>query len=406
METSEPSWSGLKRHPLADCESCPLNQPDCVFVPSEGPDQADLVCVGEAPGVQEARAGKPWTGPSGKLRKIVLKNHDIDPQGVFFTNACLCRPPNNATPPAAAVKCCSSRLQSEVNEHRPSVMVLLGNTAAQSILHTKDGITKLRVGSGRTSPAFEGVRIIPTVHPAACLRQGDMFPSLVTDIGKIKQDVSVAWETPTFKVFDNIVEADRVIDELTQSRYVDIVVDIEVGVEKDGLDHPDRYDMLCIGISYAPGKAIVIGENACQDKGIRERLRRLFNKKRLIAHNGKFDIPGLRAFCGTDAVLWFDTMLASYALDERPGTHSLGYCGTEFIGCPDWKHEIDRYHKKGESYAVIPRAVLYQYNAWDAAVTYLLFEYFTAELQRQNLRGLHDFLVDASNELMYAETEG
>jgi len=233
-----------------------------------------------------------------------------------------------------------------------------------------------------------------------------MFPSLVADIAKINRSVDVKWENPVFKVFDDR-SAVRVLDELRRAtRYPECVVDIEVGVDKDEFDHPERYDMLCVGVSYAPGKAIVIGERACRDDSVRAALRRLLESKRLICHNGKFDIPGLRAFCSTGARLFFDTMLASYCLDERKGIHSLEYLGTEVLGTPNWKLEIDKYRNKGESYAVVPRKVLYQYNAWDCAVTFLLYQYFVAELDKHGLRPLHDFLVRASNELQYPEVDG
>jgi len=363
-----------------------------------------VVVVGEAPGYQEAKAGKPFTGPSGKLLKIVLADNDIDFEGTFVTNACLCRPPNNATPPAEAVRACSVRLQTEVMSRRPEVLIALGNTAAQSILGSKDGVTKLRIGTGRTSEDYPGVRIIPTIHPAACLRQGDMFPSMVADIGKVRRGPVVNWEPPTFKVFDD--QATEALTELRNLRSDSIAVDIEVGVDKDEFDHPDRYDMLCVGIGYAPGRAIVLSENACASNRVRTELRRLLDEKSLICHNGKFDIPGLRAFCSTGAKLAYDTMLASYTLDERQGTHSLDYCGVEFLGTPDWKNEIKRYVKKGDSYGIVPREVLYRYNAFDASVTYELKDYFDKEMQREGTTALHDFLVEASEELIYPEIEG
>lgn len=405
MTTLNDSSNGL-RHPLANCTECPLNQEDCIFVPGAGPIPAKIVAVGEAPGYQEAKSGKPFTGQSGILIRTTLKNAGIDPDEVYFTNACLCRPPENATPPAKAVECCSKRLEAEIHEAKPEVLLTLGNTASQSLLHTKDGITKLRVGTGHSHSTFPGVRIIPTIHPAACLRQGDMFPSLVSDIGKIHSDVSISWEPPIFKVFDDERTACAVLKELYESRVESIVVDIEVGIDKDEFDHPDRYSMLCIGISYSRGRAIVIGENACRSTRVKSSLQHLFDAKKLICHNGKFDIAGLRAYCSTGAVTWFDTMIAGYCLDERQGVHSLDYNGMEKLGSPDWKAEIRRYVKKGENYGLIPREVLYKYNAYDCAVTYMLFEYYEAELARHGLRALHDRLVLVGDTLMYPETEG
>src|SRR5690606_17780150 len=104
--------------------------------------------------------------------------------------------------------------------------------------------------------------------------------------------------------------------------------------------------------------------------------------------------------------LYADTMLASYALDERPGHHGLGVLGIEVLGTPDWKSVTDRYVKKGESYALIPRNVLYQYNAYDCAVTMQLWQYFEPKLEKLDLRRVHDRLVMYSHELIYVELFG
>jgi len=286
-------------------------------------------------------------------------------------------------------------------------VVALGNTAAQSILETKDGVTKLRLGTGRTSPYFDGVRIIPTVHPAACLRQSDMFPSLCADIGKIGNNVSIRWEEPRYAVYDEATDAVRAIGQLGDARYPVVTFDIEVGIDKEtDFGHAERYGMLCIGLGYAAGRAIVIGERACADGRVRRAFRTLFDSNRLAAHNGKFDVPGVRAYCSTGATLFFDTMLASYCLDERTGTNSLDYCAVELLGSPSWKHELDKYKGKNDSYAVVPRPVLYKYNAWDTANQHALYEYFVPELEKHDLRRTHDFLVEASNELMYPEMDG
>src|ERR1041384_2996370 len=95
--------SMTERHPLAFCEQCPLNAPSNTYVPSDGPDKAALVVVGEAPGFRESVEGKPFVGASGKLLNVVLESEGIERADVVFTNVCLCRPPENATPPKAAL---------------------------------------------------------------------------------------------------------------------------------------------------------------------------------------------------------------------------------------------------------------------------------------------------------------
>jgi len=388
----------------AKCDECPLRVGG-KFVPSDGPEHADIAFVGEAPGVQEAREGKPFIGPSGKLLNTVSKQYGIEREEVFLTNATLCRPADGSTPTKAAITACRGRLLSELTVRGASTVVALGNSAAFGLLGV-EGVTKLRVGPGRTSPYPElaGVRIIPTVHPAACLRQSDMFPSLVADIGKVVID-HVDWSEPQYEVVDDPVDAIERLRFLEQ-RTGDLVVDIEVDIEKDtSHDHPNRYGLLCVGLAWEEGRALVIGERACQDDDVRDAMADAFRASRLIAQNGKFDLAGLNPVLGT-LELYFDTMLAHYCLDERPGIHGLKQMAVEYLGAPQYDEEIKKYVGPGDGYGVIPRDILYRYNAYDASSTYSLYRLFSRRLDASNLRALHDFLVEASNELMFVELNG
>lgn len=281
----------------------------------------------------------------------------------------------------------------------------MGNSAAQSLLGGKDGITKLRVGPPRTSDEFS-FRIVPTFHPAACFRpKGDgFFPSIVNDFGKLIRTTG-EWTEPTVTVVDDRDSALRAIGELPQTP---ITVDIESDIDKDvSFEHSSRHHLLCVGIGYAAGKVCVFSERVCGDSVVLERLGRyLRGHNRIIAQNGKFDLEGLFHLLG-GIRLWFDTMLASYALDERRGIHGLKYNAVELLGTPRYDDEIKQYVTGGKSYAAIPRELLYKYNGYDCAVTYALWELFTQLMDKEpELRALHDFLVRASNELMYVELNG
>jgi DNA polymerase-1 len=362
--------------------------------------------VGEAPGHQEARHGKPFVGPSGQLLDQVLTHHGINRQSVYVDNVVACRPPDNRTPTSTEIRACWPRAKAEIQRRNPSTIVALGNTAGQTITGLSTGITSLRVGPPRRVDAFPDAKVITTVHPAFCLRSGDAFPFFVNDIGKINGSQK-PWNPPRWTAVEEPADAIKVIREL-QERYREIVVDIECAIEKDSaFDHPDHYQMLCIGFAYADGKAVVIGKEALRDPSVQNALRILFRDggKRWIAHNGKFDTAALKSW-GLDDNLYFDTMLASYCLDERPGTNSLGYAAVEELGAPDWKGVVDQYIGKEKNYALIPKKVLYEYNAYDCANTWDLWKYYTPKLEAENLRPLHDFLTRASMGLKYAEMAG
>lgn len=409
----------------ADCSNCPL-QADA-YVPSKiptGRDRIDgerrIAIVGEAPGYQESVYGVPFKGPSGQLLNTVLKFHGIDRSEVMLTNATLCRPADNATPPKAAVAACKNRLARQLAEFDATHIVALGGTAGTLLVDGPGTITSLRVGPAKPAARFvrdaatrDGYnpQVVATWHPAYCLRTADAFPALVSDFGKLKEDTREPWREPEWRIVDDGPTALYVIDELFQLEGP-LVVDIEVGFDKDeAFDHPNNYSLLCVGIAYARGQAVVVGEGALADPAVVDGLRKLFQRtasgaqRKLVAHNGKFDLAGLWPKLG-GLELWFDTMLASYCLDERPGNHGLKVLAVEKLGAPKYDEEIKRYVPRRGNYADIPRPILYRYNAYDVACTWDLYELFTVAMDRENVRMVHDFLVRASNQLMYLELNG
>jgi uracil-DNA glycosylase family 4 len=409
-----------RRHPLAKCEECPLHDPKNAFVPTLHSDKPELVVVGEAPGYQEGTRGEPFVGPSGQLLDKVLEHNGYHRRDVTYTNVVLCRPPGNATPDKKAIGACKERLLNDVRASNVSDVVALGATAASALVDDGRTITNLRVGPPKSpTHGLDGSnvrRVVPTWHPAYCLRNADAFPALVNDIAKLKGDDRV-WSPPDWRAFDDVPSALAVIAEL-QRRYDRLVVDIEVGIEKDAsFGHPNDYDLLCVGIAYGRGKAVVLGTAPLQDKTVLDALRQLLRDKRIIAHNGKFDLAGLYPVLGS-LTLWFDTMLASYCLDERPGGHKLEVLGVERLGTPSWKDVISTHIPRGGNYANVPRPILYKYNAYDVAVTWDLYELFAPLLEEEvtdwpypdlpvkTLRDAHDHMVAASNQLMFLELNG
>jgi len=241
------------------------------------------------------------------------------------------------------------------------------------------------------------------------MRQGDFFPSLITDIGKVVAP-RAAFTEPKFTVLDDEVSALRGIAELEGLGSGFVSLDIEVDVEKDfAFEHPDNYGLLCIGIGFAPGKAVVFGESALENRSVRDALARYLTTVQIVCQNGKFDLAGLRNMfveAGVIVELWFDTMLASYSLDERPGIHGLKFMLVEYMGYPQYDDILSKYVGAKDGYGVIPKHILYKYNAFDAVGTYELKGYLEAKLEKAGKRALHDHLVAGSNALIWPELEG
>lgn len=161
------------------CKACWLWTLGTQTVFGEGPRQADVMFVGEQPGDQEDRAGRPFVGPAGKLLDRALDEVGIDRSNVYVTNAVkhfkwertergnrrIHKKPNDAE-----IRACRPWLDAEIALVRPQVIIALGATAAQALLGKQFRVTKDR-GKAMQSPLAEA--IFATVHPSSVLRAPD-----------------------------------------------------------------------------------------------------------------------------------------------------------------------------------------------------------------------------------------
>lgn len=156
------------------CTKCALSRSRTNTVFGEGNPDADLVFVGEAPGQEEDRTGKPFVGRAGQLLDKMIAAMGLGRDDVFICNILKCRPPNNRTPATEEVEACWNYLVRQLQIIRPKVIVTLGNPATQTLLDTRTGITRLR-GQWQKLPLLDeglsGIDVMPTYHPAYLLRQ-------------------------------------------------------------------------------------------------------------------------------------------------------------------------------------------------------------------------------------------
>ena len=135
------------------------------------PGGAEVMLIGEAPGAEEDRQGKPFVGPSGQLLDRMLATIGLDRTSVYITNVIYWRPPGNRTPTPAEIAACQPFLERQIELIRPKVIVFVGGIAARGLLGVKEGVTKLR-GRRLLYPLADGTTIPALVmfHPAYLLR--------------------------------------------------------------------------------------------------------------------------------------------------------------------------------------------------------------------------------------------
>ncbi|CDX60693.1 Phage SPO1 DNA polymerase-related protein [Mesorhizobium plurifarium] len=162
------------REEAKGCRRCPLWRDATQTVFGEGPENADVIFVGEQPGDQEDLAGKPFVGPAGKVFDSILDDAAIDRRKVYVTNAVKhfkFEPRGkrriHSKPNAGEIQACRWWLDKELDLVKPNLVVALGATAAQSLLGKAVPITKMR---GDVVEREDGLRVFLTIHPSFILR--------------------------------------------------------------------------------------------------------------------------------------------------------------------------------------------------------------------------------------------
>ena len=145
------------------CGLCPARKH---AVPGEGNPRARLVLIGEGPGATEDETGRPFVGAAGQLLDRMLAAVGLEREDVFITNVVKCRPPQNRKPLPDEVASCIPYLHRQLAIIRPTVILLLGGTAAEALLNSRQSLGQFR---GKVHH-YAGIPVVATYHPAALLR--------------------------------------------------------------------------------------------------------------------------------------------------------------------------------------------------------------------------------------------
>ncbi len=156
------------------CVKCNLCATRTNTVFGEGDPDARLMFIGEGPGEDEDRTGRPFVGKAGqKLTEMIVAGMKIPRESVYIANVVKCRPPGNRLPQPDEVQSCAGYLRRQIETVQPRVIVALGASAMKTLLQTTQGITAMR-GSWQyldiASPDGKTIAVMPTFHPAYLLR--------------------------------------------------------------------------------------------------------------------------------------------------------------------------------------------------------------------------------------------
>lgn len=175
------NWEELEQA-CKNCTKCKLFSNRKNVVIGKGNKNANIMFIGEGPGADEDVQGVPFVGKAGQLMDKAFQAIGIKKEEIYIANIVKCRPPNNRNPEYEEADSCKEYLESQIKLVNPKIIVLLGSVALKNILGKEYGITASR------GKWFEkdGMKILPTFHPAALLRDEDKKIDFFKDLKMIK----------------------------------------------------------------------------------------------------------------------------------------------------------------------------------------------------------------------------
>ncbi len=174
------------RQEVLNCTACDLYMTKRNTVFGSGNPAASLMFIGEAPGEEEDKQGLPFVGRAGQLLTKIVEAMGLKREDVYIANILKCRPPNNRMPLPTEILACEENLKRQIDMIRPKVICTLGKFASQTLLKTTTPISVLR----GTFQEYNGIKVMPTFHPAYLLRNPQDKKLVWEDMKKIRKELS------------------------------------------------------------------------------------------------------------------------------------------------------------------------------------------------------------------------
>ncbi len=176
------NWETLMQA-VASCQKCGLCRTRTNVVFGVGPEDAEVMLIGEGPGEQEDLQGEPFVGPAGRLLDDMLSIIDLNRENTYITNIVQCRPPRNRDPQPEEQDACMDYLMEKIRLVKPKVIVCLGRIAACRLIRPDFRITR----EHGTWIQMEGAWVTATYHPSALLRDPGKRPDAFDDLMTIRR---------------------------------------------------------------------------------------------------------------------------------------------------------------------------------------------------------------------------
>ena len=181
------------RDEVLECKKCPLYKTRIYPVIGQGDHNANIMFVGEAPGANENKTGRPFCGNAGKVFDELLNSADLKRNDIYITNILKCRPPDNRNPLQNEIEACTPYLIRQISIIQPKAICCLGNFASRFVMELFgladriEGISKMHGKVFEGSDGEKTINIIPLYHPAVATYNQNMINTLKEDFGVLKE---------------------------------------------------------------------------------------------------------------------------------------------------------------------------------------------------------------------------
>jgi len=162
------------------CKKCTLYPSRKIAVPGEGPPDAEIMLIGEAPGYHENEQGRPFVGAAGSFLNELLAQAKLKREEVWITNIVKCRPPGNRDPMPEEISTCNQYLERQIAAVDPKIIITLGRYSMGKFL-PEAKISQVHGQMRRVGERF----VIAMFHPAAALHQAALKPAIMADFAKL-----------------------------------------------------------------------------------------------------------------------------------------------------------------------------------------------------------------------------
>lgn len=175
---------------MKSCKKCELWENRNKAVPGSGDHEAEVLFIGEAPGSQEDKEGKPFVGRAGGVLDDLLESADLKREDVYITNILKCRPPKNRDPKKKEIEACTPYLDKQIKAIKPNIICTLGNFATKYILNKYNlGVKSIGKVHGKIfsiNNLVLSAKILPIYHPAVVTYNPNMKETLKEDFRVLK----------------------------------------------------------------------------------------------------------------------------------------------------------------------------------------------------------------------------